>query len=79
MLLRKIYGDMIVGINLDISVRWSTAWDVVLKEIFGEQGRAAGQGTASSPIDIKMAKATPVRNVIPSLKELELLDVKIDC
>lgn len=50
-----------------------------LKDMFGEQGRVAEQDTTSSPIDIGMAKATLVRNVIVNLKELVLLDVKIDC
>ena len=53
------------------------------KQKFVEQNSAARQDTTKSLIDTRMTKEVPVRNhcqnMIACLKELEVLDAKIDC
>ena len=61
----------------------ATAYDMMnLKEMFGEQNRAARQVAMRAFLNIKMAEGTPVRNhvlkMIAHLNELEILGAKID-
>jgi len=61
-----------------------TAYDIMfnLKEMFGEQSRAARQVAMKALLNTKMAEGTPVQDhvlkVIAHLNELEILGAEID-
>ena len=64
--------------------RMLTAYDIMfnLKEMFGEQSRAARQVAMKALLNTKMTEGTPVQDhvlkVIAHLNELEILGAKID-
>ena len=61
-----------------------TAYDILLnvREIFGEQGRAARQVAMKALLNTKMAEGSPVQEhvlkMISHLNELEVLGAEID-
>ena len=64
--------------------RMLTAYDILLnvKEMFGEQGRAARQVAMKALLNIKMAEGSPVQEhvlkMIFYLNELEVLGAEVD-